>query len=754
MPRLLRLACALVAACLLAACGVKVTSTTTIDKNIAGTRIFTFAVSKNDLSSSDVKKTPAEIDAVIRQHLPSILTYSGMADDGSTISGSFTMGFSSADDYAQKIDTLRSLAGLSEDSYYGEPEMKYYDTPLKKGLSINEQFTDVELMGWLADALVYEHVIEEHNRNSIFDNSGSPKPTVVFEGNTYPSEKGNRLVVKQIKDDTFAHVEVYTSMKPENQGETVVIYHSDSGLPDHQVKALEEFLKDRMPEGAEKLTPLHQGEYMIRFMPKDMDDLSAKLKKLLDDDSVSIKLDVAPNGDSITERIYQLTGTIGCRGVCQSTDDADDERARWYFVYDQENMTPEGNSYGDPDFSGVIPDWTGSSAGDGKKVDLSFASKLVFEPWTVTVERSFMGGYDVTFEYPVKTEELKNFDLDLEKLFDPGDAGDITVEERDDTTVAVVTLSGSNAEEISERLAGYRTGGEIREDDQGGALWSKKTMISIDLPMFYDSDTPSGSTLVVRPSVLHSLEEEPGAVVKTDGKDLIYTDAGATLVMDHGPTLFSLIILGVIALTIIGLIVLAIVLRKRAKRRMAAGGMTPAGMSPEAMASAVPYSGDSADFAQGYEPAPTGEAAQYAQTPTPEGYQPYPAQDSSPAYSPQPYPTPGGYEAAPSGDGYGDGYGQNGAYYPQGAAQYGQPSADMQGTADYAQPADMVADTQPAAGYVQSAPEYAPPAPESAAEGASEGDPESTSDDRLAHGAAGPEDFGTTPPPPPPAPTV
>ena len=156
-------------AVILAACGGEVDTLLTLDRAGAGTRVMTVTVSASDVEEYASGGVGA-INSVAASNLPTSLEFTPLVASGDSYVGGFTLTFDSPEDYRQKVLTLLADSGFTEQI---QLSFTVADSVFLSGATIDENFTSVDLLGWLTNALVAEGVVPQENAGDILSSGSS-----------------------------------------------------------------------------------------------------------------------------------------------------------------------------------------------------------------------------------------------------------------------------------------------------------------------------------------------------------------------------------------------------------------------------------------------------------------------------------------------------------------------------------------------------------------------------------------------------
>lgn len=190
---------------LLSACGATVSTTLDTDADFKGTRTITAELSSGDLNDY-IKGGEAAIESTVKKYIPDVLEYTHKSENGA-LTYTFTFSFSGIDDYRSKIEKIISARPDSE----LVPEVKYenFDNPFRKELYLEENFSSIDLLGWLKYGLKTEEVVDHDDQSDWFESGSS---TVIYDGSEYDSS--SKLNVKRSEYNSPDRIDVITTVNP------------------------------------------------------------------------------------------------------------------------------------------------------------------------------------------------------------------------------------------------------------------------------------------------------------------------------------------------------------------------------------------------------------------------------------------------------------------------------------------------------------------------------------------------------------
>lgn len=179
----------------------------TIDGSFLGQRVITVrfpdSITKSDASIE-------KLENIISKNCPKDLSYERL--EGDDVMYAFTLDFSSKTDYEDKI---KSVIGHDAIVSFGT-----YDNILTKGWSLYEDFSTLDTMKWLSDA------VEESSEKKLsftFDNSNKPVVTVSGTTGTVNSTSGN-IYASDLTGHAVHSVEIQTTnYKDKNYDRKIIL---------------------------------------------------------------------------------------------------------------------------------------------------------------------------------------------------------------------------------------------------------------------------------------------------------------------------------------------------------------------------------------------------------------------------------------------------------------------------------------------------------------------------------------------------
>ena len=645
-----------IAALILSACGAKIETQLGLESAEKGTR--TMQVSFNLKDNKDKIRGGSEaLDASVRKHLPEGLEYGGIQSEGDKARATFTIPFSSVDEYRNKVASILKAAGSKT-----EPTVTILNTEqgLVQGIQVKENFSSKELLDWVPEALVVDGVIESSNKNSVFNSSGS-ETTVKFGEKEVKNSGGSTISAKDVQDRGFKAMVLELQEKDGGYSATASFVAKDI-MNSETAAAIDAYLNQVKPEGSELKKGLEssQATYMapsastsaakeevgrtLTFSASSIEDLGSGLKKLFGASSTdfSASREVVAKDNNFTVQ-KKISGLLDCSLLCSPNGDGltltiVDSNDKSYIV------DPEGRA--------------SSSRSGGSStliaVDRVSSRQIEMKSMKVATSLGLDGSMEARFLYAFPTEDVAGAEQKLKDVFAGGGNDETEVRQDGDATIVSVKVRGKDEAEFNQRLNEYlpdskvtvtRPGGyhpfgsdyivtpEIKLSSKLGSYYSAPFEFTFKAPTFssLEQQKVDAANSIAKSSQHVQLTVNGGELsVKTDHG--VSTTSGLTVPVS-GLSMTDVIVDAVIVGLLLLILVLLFLFRKKIAAARAKGRERRAASATALGAAAgvaTGYGATQADAQNGY-PAQGGYAAQngYAAQP---GYQAqggYPAQNTT-----------------------------------------------------------------------------------------------------------------------------
>lgn len=456
-----------IAALILSACGAKIETQLGLESAEKGTR--TMQVSFNLKDNKDKIKGGSEaLDASVRKHLPEGLEYGGIQSEGDKARATFTIPFSSVDEYRNKVASILKAAGSKT-----EPTVTILNTEqgLVQGIQVKENFSSKELLDWVPEALVVDGVIESSNKNSVFNSSGS-ETTVKFGEKEVKNSGGSTISAKDVQDRGFKAMVLELQEKDGGYSATASFVAKDI-MNSETAAAIDAYLNQVKPEGSELKKGLEssQATYMapsastsaakeevgrtLTFSASSLDDLNTKLKKLLGAGTTDLSYTREVKEESKTFYVRKtMKGVLDCSLLC----------------------SPEGNGLEvilkDSSGHSYQVDNTGNSGSSSSKSVLHLSrylsQQVAMKGMKVATSLGLDGSMEARFLYAFPTADVAGAEQKLKDVFAGGGNDETEVRQDGDATIVSVKVRGKDQNEFNQRLNEYLPDSKVTVTRPGG----------------------------------------------------------------------------------------------------------------------------------------------------------------------------------------------------------------------------------------------------------------------------------------------
>ena len=456
-----------IAALILSACGAKIETQLGLESAEKGTR--TMLVSFNLKDNKDKIKGGSEaLDASVRKHLPEGLEYGGIQSEGDKARATFTIPFSSVDEYRTKVASILKAAGSKT-----EPTVTILNTEqgLVQGIQVKENFSSKELLEWLPEALVVDGVIETSNKNSVFNSSGS-ETTVKFGEKEVKNAGGSTISAKDVQDRGFKVMVLELQEKDGGYSATASFVAKDI-MNSETAAAVDAYLNQVKPEGSELKKGLEssQATYMapsastsaakeevgrtLTFSASSLDDLNTKLKKLLGAGTTDLSYTREVKEESKTFYVRKtMKGVLDCSLLC----------------------SPEGNGLEvilkDSSDHSYRVDNTGNSGSSSSKSVLHLSrylsQQVTMKGMKVATSLGLDGSMEARFLYSFPSSDVAGAEEALKNAFAGGSNDETEVRQDGDATIVSVKVRGKDQNEFNQRLNEYLPDSKVTVTRPGG----------------------------------------------------------------------------------------------------------------------------------------------------------------------------------------------------------------------------------------------------------------------------------------------
>lgn len=426
-----------------------------VKDDYSGTR--TMMLELSEYAGSNLMVGLSELDAAISESCPEELTYGGMEtnDDEETIF-TFTLSFSSIDDYNEKVSSLTT--GYLEEGETAKVTLTEYEYTLKTGFSYQESFSSDDLFLWLKDELEGDE-IALGSFDSIFDLGTI---TVDYQGEEYRSWWGSEVSIEEMENDGFSDISMETTL--DNEGHWTRVITFKAYTYDDSFGIYQSFFNENSPDWAE--LEYEEGSWLSSWIvtlgPTSADEIQSGTASLFQDENAvfTVEEGVAAT-DALAEQIH-VTSTVSCLAVCENRSDRVSETIVVPEEYISEN---ESSGY-----------WWGF---DDDESDTHIYSKYIpVESIEATTSYSSSGAPTVKISYEVTSDVGNSYREVLENGLIPeieGLSGEIS---EGDTWTVDVEITGGGVEDVTTTLNAYLPGSSITSEKENASFFKNEQSIT------------------------------------------------------------------------------------------------------------------------------------------------------------------------------------------------------------------------------------------------------------------------------------
>lgn len=154
----------LLALILLSACGGVVKTDMSFDDSFSGSRVMTYTISNADYTSY-VQKDLATVESTLKGLCPPDIEITSLNQDENNIVATFTVNFTSKDEYEEKIGNILKAVGSDI-----VPKVTFLrsNTAFAKGVAYQENFGSDDLLKWMSDGIIQNNYITSSYETYIF----------------------------------------------------------------------------------------------------------------------------------------------------------------------------------------------------------------------------------------------------------------------------------------------------------------------------------------------------------------------------------------------------------------------------------------------------------------------------------------------------------------------------------------------------------------------------------------------------------
>lgn len=185
-------------------CGSTLSTTLAVSDNFAGSRTMDISIDKESFDEYAPIGGFKTLALETKENTPECMQFTYEEKNGNYIFH-FVMSFTSKEEYEEQISAI-----LGEKQ---EVEFVYSKSPFSSGVSLQENFSSEELLGWFKDYLVGTEYVDEDDAPYIFKNV---KNVININGTKYDCKK-NCLSLTQKNYIPIEEMNIFTDIDAENE---------------------------------------------------------------------------------------------------------------------------------------------------------------------------------------------------------------------------------------------------------------------------------------------------------------------------------------------------------------------------------------------------------------------------------------------------------------------------------------------------------------------------------------------------------
>lgn len=215
--------------------GANIITDVTLEDDFSGSRIMEVSISKSAFDQY-FTGTIEELAIVIKENCPKELKYK-ISETDTSILCTFNLEFDSVDTYKEKVFTI-----LGEEC---EIIAVKADTFLSQGISYQEDFESMDLLGWFDTALVENNHVSSSHKSDIFE---SDTTTLVFASKEYDTT--NYINVSDVQYMPFGNIDILTKPYYDNTYDRVIVFNIPKSTMDQKNDEIVAYLEEGVPTNA------------------------------------------------------------------------------------------------------------------------------------------------------------------------------------------------------------------------------------------------------------------------------------------------------------------------------------------------------------------------------------------------------------------------------------------------------------------------------------------------------------------------
>lgn len=253
----------------------------TMDTSFRGQRVMTTEMTEKEfdlLFGGDLDY----LNNLLSEKSPVDMDTKAEIEDNGNVKITVSIPFASYSEYYEKI--MKIFSGSSTDtekipSVYFE----YSDSLLKKGFTVEENFTSTELFFWLTDAMLED--IEQLSDKTDEEIFSCGTTTLVFDGKEYSADSA--INISQMDANALDTITVETTLNSNGSFDVVIDYYVSAQVVEKLGTDLTKIMRDLTPDGGSFTSTKNDDRtvFTIKVSAVSTDDYVEKLNKALHTDN-------------------------------------------------------------------------------------------------------------------------------------------------------------------------------------------------------------------------------------------------------------------------------------------------------------------------------------------------------------------------------------------------------------------------------------------------------------------------------------
>lgn len=222
----------------------------------SGSRQMRLTINKKDFEAVFTGSVDA-LKEQLQENIPSALEWNP-SDDGETYGFTFTLYFSSLEDYEKKVE---EIIGRKTSITMEQPQSVF-----ASGLRYQEDFTSIDLMGWVGDLLVSQGYLNQEAAKTLFEESAA---TVSFRGTEY-EQKAGALQIDTLIETPVERIDFLTHYLQNKHCDRQVVFTFSESSMNKNGEAIRSYLEKQTPDGAELSWTERNGDSQCTISARDL----------------------------------------------------------------------------------------------------------------------------------------------------------------------------------------------------------------------------------------------------------------------------------------------------------------------------------------------------------------------------------------------------------------------------------------------------------------------------------------------------